>query len=245
MKMLKAPIKIPHASRPRRAASAPGLSQVGRAVDIRLTLEEEIESGKLFPGTILDEKALSERFGVSRTPVREALQQLSARELVTIQPHVGAHVARMSVTEIRAMLEYLSEIEGLCAKLAARRIDPVTRQALQEALVLCEQTDLETGEGYEQSNHAFHEAIYVGCHNIYLAQQIRKTRRLLRRYRSHEYRSPERIRRSIADHKLIAKAIIEGNETAAAQAMLDHLPSGTSGFSEFLAKLPAHFFDER
>ena len=78
--------------------------------------------------------AVAKRFGVSRTPVREALQQLAAQELVAIAPTVGAHVARLTVAEVRAMLEYLSEMEGLCAKLAARRVDPELVLALQSAL---------------------------------------------------------------------------------------------------------------
>lgn len=230
----------PQASR-RQPAS--GLGKVGRAVDIRLTLQEEIESGLLFPGTALDEKLLSERFGVSRTPVREALQQLAARDLVTIESHVGAHVARMSVAEVRAMLEYLSEMEALCAKLAARRVDPDLRAALHGALVQCQQANLLTGEGYAEANTAFHEAIYVGSHSMYLAEQIRTARRLLQRYRAHEHRSSERIRKSQIEHEKIAVAILAGDEVGAAEAMLSHLPSGTSGFSEFLAKVPSHFFD--
>lgn len=225
------------------AASRPAASRVGRAADIRATLQDEIESGLLFPGTALDEKLLAERFGVSRTPVREALQQLAAQELVAIAPNVGAHVARLTVAEVRAMLEYLSEMEGLCAKLAARRVDPELVQALQSALDSGRQALARQGEGYRDANDAFHEAIYVGSHSIYLAAQIRKTRRLLLRYRAHEHLSVERCARSMADHEKIAAAILSGDEQAAAQAMLNHLPSGTSGFSEFLAKVPMHFFE--
>jgi DNA-binding GntR family transcriptional regulator len=226
-----------------RGQSAAGSSKVRRAVDIRLTLQQEIESGLLFPGTQLDEKLLCERFGVSRTPVREALQQLAARELVTIEPHVGAHVARMSIAEVRAMLEYLSEMEALCAKLAARRVDPALRSALQQSLAICQQSDIFTPDHYLKANAAFHEAIYSGSHSIYLAGQIRKTRRLLQRYRAHEYRSPERIRQSMREHEKIAKAIMAGDEAGASEAMLSHLPSGNYGFSEFLAKVPPHFFE--
>lgn len=243
-------MKTPDPSLPRSldpavaaAGHSPSLGKTGRALDIRLTLQDEIESGLLFPGTALDEKLLCERFGVSRTPVREALQQLAARELVTIEPHMGARVARLSIVEVRAILEYLSEMEALCAKLAARRVDPALRAALQAALSQCQQADMFTGEGWAQANAAFHEAIYTGSHSTYLAEQIRKGRRLLHRYRAHEYQSPERIRQSVLDHEKIAAAIMAGHEGAAAEAMLNHLPSGTTGFSEFLAKVPSHFFD--
>src|SRR5215218_1111469 len=97
--------------------------RTGRANDIRATLQEEIESGKLPPGAVLDERALASRFDVSRTPVREALQQLAARDLVRIAPRQGVTVARLSISKVRAMLEFIGELEALCAKLAARRVD--------------------------------------------------------------------------------------------------------------------------
>ena len=225
---------------PRRATAT---ARLGRAADIRATLKEEIEAGLMFPGTALDEKLLAERFGVSRTPVREALQQLAAQDLVKIEPNIGAHVARLSVAEVRAMLEYLSEMEALCAKLAARRIDPDLCAAINAALEQGRLSVRRQGEGYRDSNDVFHEAIYAGCHSIYLAAQIRKTRRLLLRYRAHEHMSLERCRQSLADHEKIAAAILTGDEQGASHAMLSHLPTGTSGFSEFLAKVPMHFFD--
>lgn len=227
---------------PKRELAGPA-ARVGRAADIRATLQEEIEAGALFPGTVLDETMLAERFGVSRTPVREALQQLAARDLVQIEPHVGTHVARLSVAEVRAMLEYLSEMEALCAKLAARRVDADLRASLNAALVQGREAIASGGAGFAVANTAFHEAIYVGCYSVYLSAQIRKTRRLLRRYRAQEFTSIERTGKSQADHECIAAAIAAGDETAASQAMLAHLPSGTSGFSEFLAKVPTHFFD--
>src|SRR5690606_10749 len=110
------------------ASAAPGAARsgrprTGRAADIRATLQQEIETGILAPGTSLDERALAERFGVSRTPVREALQQLAARDLVRIAPRHGVSVARLSITKVRSMLEFIGELEALCAKLCARRLD--------------------------------------------------------------------------------------------------------------------------
>ncbi|MDR3455145.1 MAG: GntR family transcriptional regulator [Rhodoferax sp.] len=215
--------------------------RVRRAVDVYVALQAEIESGQLTPGTVLDERTLASRFGVSRTPIREALQQLAARDMVQIEPHVGAHVARLSVGEVRAMLEYISEMEALCAKLAARRVDPVLRRALQTALEQGRQAG-ENAEDYRLANTSFHDAIYVGCHSIFLAAQIRTTRRLLQRYRVNDFHSPRQIIKSQEDHVLIAQAIMAGDELGAVEAMLQHLPSGTTGFSEYLAKVPMHFF---
>ncbi len=112
--------------------------KVGRGSGILASLLEDIESGKLPPGAALDERALAARFEVSRTPVREALQQLVARELVVITPRQGAMVARMSISKIRGLMELLGELESFAARLAARRVDDTTRERLQRTLTRCE-----------------------------------------------------------------------------------------------------------
>jgi DNA-binding GntR family transcriptional regulator len=216
----------------------------GRAADIRATLQDEIESGKLGPGAALDERALATRFDVSRTPVREALQQLAARGLVRIAPRQGVFVSRLSVNRVRAMLEYIGELESLCAKLAARRLDDEVRRALDAAVAQCEEA-AEHGAAaeYAVANTVFHEAIYAGCRNEYLAEQIRQARRLIQRYRVRDFQTKAQIAASLADHRKIAQAIQAGDEALAAETMLRHVPAGTTGFSEFLAKVPMSFFE--
>ena len=216
----------------------------GRATDIRATLQEEIESGKLGPGAALDERALAARFDVSRTPVREALQQLAARGLVRVAPRQGVFVSRLSVSKVRAMLEYISELEGMAAKLAARRVDDQLRQALDAAVAQCEEAAAHGGAAeYALANTVFHEAVYAGCRNEYLAEQIRLARRLIQRYRLKDFQTKSQIANSLADHRRVAQAIQAGDEALAAETMLLHVPAGTTGFSEFLAKVPASFFE--
>jgi len=216
----------------------------GRAADIRATLQEEIESGTLVPGTALDERALAARFEVSRTPVREALQQLAAHGLVRVAPRHGVYVSRLSVGKIRSMLEYIGELEGLCAKLAARRLDDQLSQALDVAVAACEEAAAHGGAAeYAVANAVFHEAIYAGCRNEYLAEQIRTARRLIQRYRLKDFQSKAQIATSLEDHRKIARAIQSGDEALAAEEMLLHVPAGTTGFSEFLARVPMSFFE--
>ena len=222
-------------------AAPPAVRKGRHAPVIRLELQNEIESGTLSPGTVLDERGLAERFGVSRTPVREALRQLSMIGLVKMTPNIGTTVARRTFSEIRAMLEYVSEMEPVCAKLAARRIGPELSARLEQAIEQCRAHALD-GAQYRLANAGFHEAIYDGCHNQVLADQIRLIRRVLRRYRVNEYQSQSNIQRSIEDHIQIAKAIIAGDERRATEAMMKHLPAGGGGFSEFMAKVPRQFF---
>lgn len=218
--------------------------RAGRASEIRHVLQEEIESGKLAPGTPLDERALAARFNVSRTPVREAIQQLAARELVSVQPRQGITVSRLSVAKLRAVLEVIAELEALAAKLAARRVDAALAQRLDEAIARCQEAAVTGGSAeYSIANTFFHEAIYGGCRNPYLAEQIRAARRLIQRYRVRDFQSRAQLSKSLQDHLRIARAIQAGDEAAATEAMVLHVPAGTTGFSEFLAIVPESFFD--
>ncbi len=216
----------------------------GRANEIRTALQEEIESGKLPPGTALDERALALRFQVSRTPVREALQQLAVSDLVRIAPRQGVTVARLSISEVRAIMETVGELEALAAKLAARRVEDALRQQLDETLQRCQDAAVQgVSADYSLANQQFHETIYSGCRNPYVAELIRKARRQIQRYRIKDFHTKSQVSKSLQDHLKIARAIQEGDEAAAAQAMLLHVPSGSTGFSEFLARMPMSFFE--
>ena len=216
----------------------------GRAADVRSALQEEIESGRLPPGAPLDERALAARFEVSRTPVREALQQLAARDLVRIAPRQGVTVARLSIAKVRAMLEFIAELEALAAKLAARRVDNELARRLDDTLARCQESAVNGGAAeYTLANAFFHETIYAGSRNPYLAEQIRNARRMIQRYRVRDFQNKAQIAQSLQDHLRIARAIQNGDEAGAAQAMALHVPAGTTGFSEFLAKVPTSFFE--
>lgn len=225
-------------------ASDDGRPRAGRALEIRAVLQEEIESGKLPPGSALDERQLAVRFQVSRTPVREAVQQLAARQLVRIAPRQGVFVSRLSIGQVRAIMEGIGELEATCAKLAARRVDDALRRALDDALQGCMDAAVEGGtEEYSAANVRFHEVIYTGSRNPYLADLIRTARRQIHRYRLRDFVTKGQINQSLQDHRKVARAIQEGDEAAAAREMLMHVPSGSTGFSEFLARIPSHLFE--
>lgn len=216
----------------------------GRSVEIRHALQEEIESGKLPPGSPLDERALAARFQVSRTPVREALQQLAARNLVRIAPRQGMSVARLSISQVRAIMETIGELEGMCAKLAARRVGDGLRAQLDVALQHCQDAAIQGGtEEYALANTKFHEVIYAGSLNPYLADLIRNARRQIYRYRLRDFVTKAQINKSMQDHLKVARAIQDGDEMAATHQMMLHVPSGSTGFSEFLARMPMNLFE--
>ena len=99
------------------------------AEDLKLKIEHEILAFNFKPGERLDECRLAERYGSSRTPVREALRLLAAEGLVHIRPHRGAIVSGLSMSEMVEMFEMMAIYEGICARLAAR--DATTEQLRQ------------------------------------------------------------------------------------------------------------------
>lgn len=231
---------LPRAPTPETALPTPR-----RAEEIVATLQRQIETGELPPGMPLDERTLTLQFGVSRTPVREALQQLAALELVRMTPRQGVTVAKLSVEKLRSMLEFISELEGVIATLAARRLTPPLSQALAAALHACEQA-LQAGDAgaYEQANAQFHDVIYAAARNDYLVQELRHTRRMIKRYRPGPLFTRRQMSTSVADHALIEEAIQAGDEAAAAHAAKRHVPYGNTGFAEFLALVPPGYISD-
>ncbi|MCC8395829.1 GntR family transcriptional regulator [Paraburkholderia sp. MMS20-SJTR3] len=214
-----------------------------RSTEIKSILETEIEQGELPPGASMDERALAARFGVSRTPVREALQQLAAQSLVQIVPRQGVFVAKMTVPQLREMLELLGEMEAVSAKLAARRMSDTQRDALTRAINAgVEALEAGDGRGFAKANEAFHDVIYAACHNEYLAGQIRSIRRLIGRYRPKLFLTPVRRAKALEEHRKLGDALLSGDEAAAQTLMMEHAPVGAAGFSEFLATLPPEYF---
>ena len=216
-----------------------------RAAEIRATLQAQIESGQRPPGSLLDEKALTQEFGVSRTPVREALQQLAANGLVRMQHRQGVRVSRLTVNQVRGMLEFFCEMEVVMASLAARRLSAELSEKLHAALAACERC-LKAGDvdGYEQANVRFHEVVYTAAHNEYMADVLRTTRRMIKRYRVKPRFTQRQMEASFADHQAIVLAIESGDESAIAAAIRKHVPFGNSGFAEFLALVPPEYFGD-
>jgi DNA-binding GntR family transcriptional regulator len=108
-----------------------------RADALRDELEQDIVTGTLRPGERLDEQTLAARFGVSRTPIREALMQLASAGLIQLQPRRGAFVASLSLREVIERFEVMAALEGACGALAARRLTDEERARLLEAHEAC------------------------------------------------------------------------------------------------------------
>ncbi|MEM7493788.1 MAG: GntR family transcriptional regulator [Pseudomonadota bacterium] len=195
-----------------------------RSAAIRRALEEDIFNGTLKPGDHLNELALSERFSASRTPIREALRQLEAEDLVRIVPRKGAFVARISLQHLLEMFEMMSEIESACARLATERMSVQEKEALIDLHNQYQQLSVspKDAEAYFEASSGFHRQIYAGTHNQALEALANSTYDRLLAYRrkqlDHGHRSPQ----SFEEHTLILEAILRGDAQAAADAMRDH-----------------------
>lgn len=204
---------------------------------IRESLEDEIVSGKLYAGCRIDEQELMERFNVSRTPAREALQQLATSGLVEMVPRQGAIVATLSLTEYVATLEILTELEGLAARLSARRMPAAQRRDLEASFTDCEKAAArDDAVAYETANRWFHETIYDGSLNDTLARQLRMMRLRMRHPQRSLFDRPNRVRNSLAEHRAILQAILSGDEDAADRAMSLHISSGGNVYVDAVAR---------
>lgn len=195
-----------------------------RAEELRLQLADEIVRGVLEPGAALDETELAKRFGVSRTPVREAIRQLAASGLIEARAHRGAVVAQPDADHVAGMFEVMAELEALCAGYAAERMTAPERQALAELHEkLRVMSHVGDPDSFHEFNEIFHNAIYAGSHNPHLAEITLATRRRVQPYRRAQFRNAGRLAKSWAEHDQVVTAINRGDRIGAAQAMRLHI----------------------
>ena len=205
---------------------------------LRDLIEEQIATGELAPGSTLDEATLVERHGVSRTPVREALIQLSAEGLIELRPRRGAVVAAIGPARLIEMFEVMSELEAMCGRLAARRMTDKERAELVRAHQACEQARSDSDpEAYYLCNERFHFTLYEGSHNGFLNEQAQSLNRRLRPYRRLQLRVRNRMNTSFAEHDAIVRAVLTGDDEAAANTLRAHVVVQGERFGDLLASL--------
>lgn len=197
-----------------------------RAVSIAATLEGEIITGKIEGGSKLDEQSLSQRFGVSRTPVREALHLLAARSLVERVPYRGVVVLEITRERVEQMFETMAEVEALCARFAAERMTLGERAALQSMHQTMQAMAASGDTGaYEGANTEFHQMIYRGTHNTDMFELAEGMRVKLSAFRRNQLKSVARMERSNAEHEGIVTAIVDRKPAEAETALRRHLMS--------------------
>jgi DNA-binding GntR family transcriptional regulator len=207
---------------------------------LREQIEEKIATGKLLPGQHLDETELANEFGASRTPIREALIQLASAGLVQIRPRRGAVVSTVSPHEIVEMFEVMAELEAMCARLAARRMSVAEHAQLLEAHQACSSAyEARDPDEYYYRNEVFHQTIFAGSHNQFLAEQARALSRRLRPYRRLQLRVRDRMKHSFGEHDAVVKAILDGDGPKAADLLRGHVAVQGQRFTDLIASMEA------
>lgn len=200
-------------------------------------IAEEIISGRLLPGTRLEEQALADRFKTSRTPVREALRRLAATGLVEMRPRRGVVVSTVTRERLAQMFETMAELEGACARLAAFRMTDPERSAL-EVLQAEGARIVQVGnaDAYDPHNRAFHAAIYRGSANTVLEETTHAVRARLAPFRSAQFQIPGRVAKSNAEHEAVVAAILDNDGERAYQAMRDHMLTVSDASAAFAVR---------
>lgn len=210
-----------------------------RADEILTTLEREILSGQLPPGSRLEETELSERFECSRTPIREALRQLASEALITMRPRQPAMVAALSARKLLEMFQVMAELEGLCARLAARRATPQQIQRLRDTQAeLRETLDSSHVDAFYEINRRFHEIVYEASQNEFLADQTRGLRNRVSIYRKMVTQKVRRRLDTVDEHEQVIGAIERGDGDAADKAMSAHVNLLGEQMLDFIALFP-------
>jgi DNA-binding GntR family transcriptional regulator len=187
------------------------------------TITRWIDIGRLNPGDAIDEAALVMEFGVSRTPLREALLKLEAMGLIRRHPRKGATLFKPTLEEFLAILEVHAKLESLAAGLAARRLSVGAARDLEAVVAACEAHAKDRGnadpDGYYQLNLRFHECVALAAGNPFLTESIKTNARKLLAYYRARYRYAGAIAASASEHRALARLIID-RDSAGAEAMM-------------------------
>ena len=205
---------------------------------IREAIEQAILTGEFTDGFRLDEVTLCNRFGVSRTPVREALNQLAASGLVEMKPRRGAFVRVPGFVEVVEMFEVMGELEAMCGRLAAKRISAEQLARFRVACDKCEVAEAENdANGYYRENETFHQILYEASGNGFLRSQALQLQKRLQPFRRMQLQVRGRVRQSLDEHRRIREAIEAGDGETAGQELRDHVTVQGERFFDLMSGL--------
>lgn len=189
--------------------------------DAYVLILEAIDGGIYRPGDRLVESELADRFGVSRTPIREALQRLETQSLLTRDGR-SLIVASLDHNQLSELYVVRAELEGLAARLAARHATEeeirVLRDMVEEDRALIEQPS-----ALSRANRRFHKQIHLASHNRYLVQQLDLVHRSMALMATTSIAAQGRGHDTIEEHDAIVTAIAKRDEQTAYQALKDHI----------------------
>ncbi len=195
-------------------------------VDVADRVRDLIYQRELRPGDWIDEPELCQQLDISRTPLREALKVLHGENLVELVPRRGCRVRALEDDELLELFPVMASLEGLCAKLAARKLNRSDIDALERIHARLEAC-AEAGDvdSYYEANREFHLAVQNLAGNRWLQRITGELRNVLVLARHRQLTVPGRLQASLEEHRSIMRALKAGDAESAAKAMHDHLCS--------------------
>lgn len=199
-------------------------------------LRDEIQHGRLGPGTRLRQNEIAERFGVSTTPVREAFAQLQAEGLVRIDPHRGAVVFHPTVADLVEYYEIREALECLAVVHAIPRLTPEIARGLNELIERMRRTD--DPRRWLKLNDEFHLRLYECAERPHLRSLIDNLRDASTPYIYMFVASRPPTEQTNEEHQEILDACVRGDEAAAQRAIRNHLRHASGELARFLGGAP-------
>lgn len=182
---------------------------------------DAMDAGEYQPGDRLVEAELAERFGVSRTPVREALQRLETQSMVKRDGR-SLIVSTLDHNQLSELYIVRTELEALAARLAARHATPEEIRVLQ-SMIDDDLTRLDDADALARSNRRFHHQIHLASHNRYLVQQLDMVHRNMALMARTSLAVEGRSKTALAEHQAIVDALKSGEGVAAEEALRNHI----------------------
>ncbi|MBP7241713.1 GntR family transcriptional regulator [Amaricoccus sp.] len=189
--------------------------------DAHELLLEAIDQGEFRPGDRLVESELAERFGVSRTPIREALQRLETQGVLSRDGR-SLVVSSLDHDQLGELYVVRAELEGLAARLAAQHAAPEEVRVLWE-MVRKDRELVDRPDALARTNKRFHRQIHLASHNRYLIQQLDMVHRAMALMAHTSLAAPGRGPQSVDEHEAIVRAIGDRDGGAADAAIREHI----------------------
>jgi len=189
-------------------------------------LRQRIYAHEIEPGAWIDEQAIATQYGISRTPLREALKVLASEGLVTLKPRRGCYVTELSEQDLNDIFPLLAVLEGRCALEATRKAGAADLRRLAEIHERLEQAAAKgQTDRFFEANQQFHATIQSLAGNRWLTQMIADLRKVVKLTRVLSLSLKGRLEQSLLEHRVIIKAMTAGEAEVAEKAMAAHLES--------------------
>lgn len=197
-------------------------NQISRSEAAYQKLKEAIKKGSMVPGTRVREVEIAERFGISRTPAREAIRRLESEGLISFVPHNGAVVSKLDHQQTMELYDMREVLEGTAASFAARHASTAELEELED-LIASESEVAEDPDQLANLNRLIHSAIYRAAHNRFLEKSLLGLRDSMALLGGTTLRIEGRCAAAHQEHLAILEAIRERDEARAEQAARAHI----------------------